>query len=184
MSDTVPTVEPTAATAGDTWEWQRSYGDYPSSDGWTLAYYLQGPGKIATIEGVAQADDSYLVTIPPATTKDLPPGAYQLHGFVEDRDGETVDERHRVYHGQLLVAADPAQLTAPRQSHTEFMLDTIRLQLEGRLPQDRETIAIDGTQITRIPILELKRLEGIYAEQLRIELGGALIQSVVTKDPI
>jgi hypothetical protein len=185
-ADTIPTVEPSRVTAGDTWQWRRTVAGYSSADSWLLAYYLEGPGKLTDgITGVAEDGGGWLITVGPAASKDLPAGAYQLHGFVETRDeDDVVTARHRIWRAGLLVRRDPATITAPRRSHNEEMYELITARLENRLPQDRENVTIDGTQITRIAIPELYRLRNLYAEGLRVELGGALIQAVGSRDPL
>ena len=184
VHDPIPTSEPRAVTAGDTWQWRRQIAGHRADAGWELVYFLEGPALL-DVEGVAEADGAgWLVTATPEETAVLERGAYQLHGFIQQKEADVVVARHRVYRDTLAVAADPAVFDAPRRSHVEEMYELIVARLEGRLPADREQTLIDGTQIIRIPIAELLRLRGVYAELLRQELGGAPVQSVVCRDAV
>ena len=66
---TLPQLEPTALTAGDTAQWQRTFAGYLISDGWVLSYAINGPKALAWNGAwVTNDGNSWTVTIPPAST--------------------------------------------------------------------------------------------------------------------
>lgn len=54
-------------------------------------------------------------------------------------------------------------------SHAKTMLDAIEAVLEGRIDSDVEQYQIAGRQITKIPILELKKLRDDYRAEYKKE---------------
>lgn len=54
-------------------------------------------------------------------------------------------------------------------SHAKTMLDAIEAVLEGRITSDIEQYLIDGRQITKIPISELKTLRDEYRAEYKKE---------------
>jgi hypothetical protein len=153
---TIPNREPTELTAGDTWRWNRSLSSYPASDGWTLAYSLSGAHETVLTLTAAPAGNGYEVRASATETAEFTPGAYRMVGHVS-KDGD----RFPVYTGSLYVHPDPAA-AVPALSHDERTLAIIDARLEGRFTRDMESYAIEGQAVTRIPIAELVRLQGIY----------------------
>lgn len=81
MSTSIPTSEPQALRAGDTWQWRRELADYPAS-AWTLKYRFKN--SAGGFEITATADgDVHAVTVPAATTAAYVAGAYDFVGWVE-----------------------------------------------------------------------------------------------------
>jgi hypothetical protein len=70
QSEPVP-PEPGEMIAGDTLFWKRSFGDYPASAGWTLAYVLNSPTvQIVVSSGDITTDgDGFVVAISSSETK-------------------------------------------------------------------------------------------------------------------
>jgi len=54
-------------------------------------------------------------------------------------------------------------------SHAKTMLDAIEAVLEGRITSDIEEYTIAGRQITKIPIIELKKLRDEYRAEYKKE---------------
>ncbi|HEX6924347.1 MAG TPA: hypothetical protein VF167_02905 [Longimicrobiaceae bacterium] len=172
MAATIPTSEPTTLTAGDSWQWNRTYGDYPASDGWALSYALTGAHESVITISATDASGVWQVRVAASDTKDYSPGPYRLVGYVSDGT-----DRHIVYSAPLTVLPDPAT-AVPDEGHNERMLRAIRCVLEGRIPADAEAYQIAGRSINRIPVKELVQLEAVYAERVRRERGGSFLQPV------
>lgn len=160
MPPSIPTAEPERFTAGDTVSFTLSLGDYPASAGWALSFHVKGVRGLnvnATPQG-----DSFLVTLPAASTAMLPAGAYQWATVVK-RDLE----RYTVREGALVVDPDVASATdGALQPHAEKALAMIEAVLEGRLTADVQSYQLAGRLLTKIPILELKQLRREYRAEL------------------
>lgn len=100
----IPTIEPSAVTAGDTLAWRIALGDYPASAGWVLAYRLiNAAGKIDITAGASGAD--HLVSVSAATSASWAAGDYSWSAWVS-RAGE----RYTVGAGRLTVRPNVAAL--------------------------------------------------------------------------
>src|SRR5262245_39210568 len=101
---TVPDVEPTTFTAGDTVTWTRQLRDYPASDGWALSYSFReekGGGKLdVTASG---SDDTFTTTIPAASTSLLNAGTWQWAAY-SSKSGQ----RYTVANGSVVITPDLA----------------------------------------------------------------------------
>lgn len=163
LTPIVPTTEPETARAGDTWKWTKSLADYPVSEGWTLTYSFRGASVLADVDVVVvPGTNAYAVSVLPAKTAPLIPGAYSWAAFVT-KAGEryTADEGILVIERNLSTAAAGDAL-----SHAEKALPIIEAALSGRLTADIENYQINGKAVAKIPILELKRLRSQYRTEI------------------
>lgn len=124
MSQTPPSVEPRSFVAGSTVSWKKSLVDYPASDGWTLKYFLRGPGEALDITCTV-AGATHVATIS-ATNSKREPGDYWMQGRVENAGGE----KYVVFEDRVVVepALDAAN-TFDGRSENELMLANVRLAL-------------------------------------------------------
>lgn len=177
MAQSIPTTEPNEFAAGETVQWRRSYGDYSPTDGWTLKYYFVGP-SLFTVTAADTAGE-WRATVTPATTTNKKAGTYRWTLYAE-QGSPTVTERRRVAAGTLTLTADitaagPGSL-APL---AETALPIIEAAITGRLTADQQSFQIDGTAITNIPIIELKRLRAEFRSELwRKRNAGVAAQPV------
>src|SRR3990167_6445265 len=156
MTD-VATTDPSRAIAGDTWEWKKSYADYPAPT-WTLTYYLRSREHEATFNAAADGSE-HLVTVAKATTAAYKAGRYELTAIVTDGT-----ERFTVERKQLLVLPDPASTGKgldPR-GHARKVLESIEAVLEGRATRDQEEYTIGSRRLKGTPIEELLMLGDKY----------------------
>lgn len=174
MPRTVPTYEPTSATAGDSWEWDRTLSDYPPSGGWTLTYSLTGAHESVLSISATTSDlgDYFEVRVAPATTVAYTAGPYKLIGHVTDGT-----DRFVVYSAPLTVLPDPATAT-PEFTHAERMLAAIRALLEGRVTEDVQRFQVAGRALEKMEPVELRKWEAVYADRVRMERGGGFFQPV------
>jgi hypothetical protein len=158
--------EPEQFVAGDTVLWTKSLDDFAPSDGWTLSYRFVGAAEeIAATAVVATANTigGWDVAIA-AVDSDVAPGVYRLIGYVSNAG---TGARHTVVDETVTIAANLATGTpASLQSDNENILAAIDARMSGRITADQESVAINGTQITRIPIEKLATLRGIYAARV------------------
>jgi hypothetical protein len=169
ISDYVPRV----IVAGTTVKFTRQLADFPPGAGWTYTIYFNGATSTFNKVAVAQADGSFLLTIDPSDTANLPPGAY--------RYAERVTNGSEVYDlvgDELVVQIEPNLATAPAGAfltHAEKTLQVIEAALSGRLTADLESYQIAGRAVTKIPIRELRELRGWYAAEVsRAQNPGTL----------
>jgi hypothetical protein len=99
----VPTIEPSAVTAGDTVAWTRSLADYPASGGWTLSYALRSATAMIDITAGASGAD-HAVSVLPAVSRSWVPGSYAWAAFATK-----ASDRYEVARGTMLVRANLAQ---------------------------------------------------------------------------
>lgn len=163
MAPTVPWGEPTRVRAGDTWLWRRTFPDYPASEGWTPKYAIRGITALAWDAAWAVASgEEWTVTIPATTTAGLDAGAYEWAVLVAG-SGAYAGREHTVATGVLEILPDlEAAGAGDRQSHVERTLAVLEAAIEGRLTADMEHYIINGRQVTRIAMLDLVRLRGVY----------------------
>lgn len=171
MSTSIPTTEPTAARAGDTWRWSRSLSDYPA-DIWTLTYTLFNAASKISITASADGAD-HLVDVAPATTADYPAGAYDWVSHVSDGT-----DRFQVGAGSMSVLPDLSAVSSyDGRSHARKMLDAIDALLEGRATSgqiDLVTASSEHESITKRPDLLLKMRQHYAAAVANEEQAAAI----------
>lgn len=180
MTYTVPTQEPDVVTAGETWHWTRQFGDFPTSEGWTLTYYFRGLGTIDVVATVINGQFDVLATA--ANTAALAAGRYAWDAKVS-----LSGEIHTAASGVLTVKPNLQTAAAgSQQTHNEQMLALIETELQHRLTGVAtggsgaiEAYAIHGRQISKIKTSELKTLRGQYLAAVRRERTPGKISTPV-----
>lgn len=97
---TIPDIEPTAITAGDTVTWTRTLPDYPASAGWVLSYTLINADRRVQFAAVADGD-AHRVHQPAAVTAEWPVGDFEWQAVVAN-----ATDRHTVLRGRLSIQPD------------------------------------------------------------------------------
>ena len=156
MAKDIPTTEPTIFVASSTWEWDKTFGDYPASDGWELTYYFRSKvaasGDLtAAFDDTVTADgDSFEIRIPYGSTA-LAAGAYQLVGIVNDGT-----KQHTVCN--LPVQVLPAADTAGAKSHAKTMLDALETLMQSRSSgSEKRKISVNGRTVEYATEEELRQ---------------------------
>ncbi len=143
MAPSVPTIEPTAPVAGDSWKWDKTLTAYPAGEGWQLSYYVRGPIDIDIDWGteVTASGDVFQVRVEETKTDDLTAaGAYDLIGRVTDGTDTYTVVRCRInvqanpatavnaksLAVQMVEALDAALLANPESA------GVVRVQINGR----------------------------------------------------
>ena len=173
MAAPIPTTEPTRLTAGDTWEWTKTFADYLPADGWALSYVVTGPSTLrfsATEDGTG-----FAVTVAAATTKTLPGGAYRWASYVTS--GST---RKQVGEGLLDVVANFEAITvgSSTASFAARNLSVVEAAIEGRLPSHLEEYQIAGKVVKHMAIMDLMNLRARLRQEVARETSGGRLASL------
>jgi hypothetical protein len=178
LAYTVPTVEPTEFTAGDSLEWDRTLGDYTPSDGWTLSYVLTGAhASVISISATANdGNTGHEVRVTPATTAAYTDGRYNLVGLVTHTDGR----RFEVYRAACFVYPNPATET-PELSFNERMLAAVEAKIATRITADISRYTLEQQEVHREELATLNRQRNSYADAVRRERGGGFFQTAKVK---
>ena len=102
---TVPTVEPTTISLGETIKFTRDLPDYPAGT-WTLNYYFVNATAGGAFAAIA-VGTTHSVNVPKATTAIWVAGDYQLTGVVT-ATVLGVPEQYPVYTGLLTILPNKA----------------------------------------------------------------------------
>lgn len=172
MAATIPTSEPTVLTAGNSWQWDQTYSDYPASDGWALEYVLTGAHESVITIAATDNAGTWEIRVPSATTAEYTPGSFRLVGLVSDGT-----DRHVVYSAPLSVLPDPASAT-PDEGHAEKMLAKIRARIEERMDEDTSSYSVAQRALQKEDLAQLRRMEAVYAERVSQSRGGSFLQPV------
>lgn len=164
---TIPTIEPNSARAGDTWQWTRTLTNYPAGAAplWTLKYRFKSP-TLSGFEVVATASGSdFAILVAAATTAAFGAGDYSWIAWVE---GGT-SEKYTVDQGTLTVMPDYRAATAAAvlddRNHAQKMLAAIESWLESKNPAVAE-YEIAGRRMKYIQIAELIKLRNRYKTEI------------------
>lgn len=156
----VPSVLPTELIAGDTWQWDRDYGDYPQPT-WTSTAYFETAGKTFNVASSANGT-AQRFTIAAGTTSSYPPGRYRIRVRVTDGSQSFIAES-----GWCEVQVDPAAAgTFDPRTPARKMLDAIEAFLIGNASTAQASMSLNGRQISRWSLAELTQ----WRDQLRAEV--------------
>lgn len=166
---------PYVHVAGDTLDFPVTVADYPSSDGWTLKYYLtprfSTPAQAQVVlTAIANTDGTYQVQESPANTALWKPGAYGWARLVEKvgaRQTLTGSENQ----GEVLVRQDPSAAVQgyDSRSHARKTLEAIEAVIEERATKDQEEYSIAGRSLKRTPLAELRAMRDDYRAEVAAE---------------
>ena len=156
----IPSVLPTELIAGDTWQWDRTYADYPQPT-WTATAYFEKAGKTFNVTATASGE-AHRFTIEASTTNGYPPGRYQIRVRVTNGSQAFIAES-----GWCEVQVDPAAAgTYDPRSNARKMLDAVEAFLIGNASTAQASMSLNGRQISRWSLAELAK----WRDQLRAEV--------------
>ena len=168
MGAQIPTTEPTVFTAETTWEWDKSFTDFPASDGWQLTYYFRNLEAAASDLVAAWATevtangDGFEIRILFGSTG-LPPGAYDLVGQITDGTKQHTPVNKRI---RVLASAD----TLGAKSHARIMLDAIETRQQSRvLTSEQRKVQVNGRLIEYATDVELETARAHWAYLVQLE---------------
>jgi hypothetical protein len=155
--------------AGDTLDQQITVGDYPSSAGWTLKYYLTARFSAPTqaqivLTAIANADGTYQLQASPTDTAAWQSGAYSWRRHVE-KVGARQTLTSSDEEGEILVRANHVGLAqgADNRSHAKKMVELIETAIAAFGPGSTiKSYAIGTRQVTKADVPELLVLRDRY----------------------
>ncbi len=151
---------------GDTWQWSRTFSEFPPSEGWTVAYYLNGPVDLTFAASVSGSQYSVLVAA--ATTAALTPGTYQWAAYATG-SGSYAGQRFQITAGVFTVIPN-LTTAAAFTTHEEKVLASLEAAIEARAAGDFESYTVGGAggsrSIQKIPIEKLLALRAIYQQRV------------------
>ena len=155
-------MEPTRITSGDSLEWTRSCGQYPSS-AWTLTYYLSQNASDTPVAVVATSfGEDFQAAIDASTTSKLTPGT--LRWFARVTDGASV---HTIGDGVMEVLPDPT-VAYDHRTTEEKCLAAINAVLEKRMGDSIVEYELpNGVKAKHLPHADLLKLKAHYEAAVR-----------------
>lgn len=174
VAPTIPTGEPTRAVAGDTWLWQQVFGDYPSTEGWSITYRFRGANILDTASGeVVYSGTTATVTIAATNTATLTPGTYYWQAIATG-SGTYAGRVHTAGSGVLEVTTN-LDLAAEGDALTweERTLPVVEAALSGKVTDDMASYMIAGRQVVTIPLNELRQLRASLKREIARQRGRA-----------
>lgn len=163
----VPSVLPTDLIAGNTWQWDREYGDYPVTT-WTATAYFEKAGKTFSVAATV-SESAHRFTIAAATTSGYPPGRYQIRVRVTNGSQVFIAES-----GWCEVDVDPAAAGSydPR-TWARRTLDAVEAFLAGNATTAQQSMSIQGRSISRWSLAELTQWRKDLRQEVKTEEQGS-----------
>ena len=159
----VLTSIPATLVPGTTWEWRQGLTTASGSlvdpnDAWTITFYALGKYSFSFTATAQTATSDWLFSNDSTTTASILPGTYQY-----DIIGVLSSKSYILQSGAVTVLPKAAATAASDQrTHAEKSLALIEAALEGRWTSDVQAYQIHGRALTKIPVLELKKLRTQY----------------------
>ncbi len=168
-------TEPTELRAGDTWNWTRAWGPYPSAL-YTLQYIFNSPFNrfVLPSAAITADEDGQSFDIQATSAQTLPCAAdtYQLLAVLSGIAGSssagqqvTLPLQNVLVQPDLLSASGPVDT----RSSVKKQLDALEAALAGDTRPDVLDYMIEGRQIHKIPPAERIRLLSWLRSMYRAE---------------
>ncbi len=170
MAPQVPTSPPSQVRAGETWQWDDEYADYPRSEGWVLTYELRGIDAISILASMMVANgEGWRVTVPATTSPAYAPDSYEFIAVLTGT-GTYAGVVRQVALPRLQILPNLIQAgRGDRVSQVQTDLAAVNAAISARIKGDQpENYMVDGTQVSRVP------LQDLYA--IRVRLSQELAQ--------
>lgn len=160
MAPVTPYGVPDQFIVGDTLLFQIAFGDYPSSEGWTLAFTFAGAKTLHTeVSEVSSSGTTHTVTVPATRTTLLSPGVYRWFAYATG-SGTYAGRRHLAGEGRCEVRANPATAQDNElQEQVEKDLAIVRAAKTGRLTDEMASYMIRGRQVVLLSYTDLVKEE-------------------------
>ena len=167
MTLTLPTRMPALLVAGDTWNWEDTFPDFPISDGWDqLEYHLRGIGVVDIANGAPKITNdgtTWTTLLAPADTSGVAAGMYRWMARVTASAGTYIGQKHTVRRGTVIVKSD---LTgAADQDADEIILTKIVQEITARIPGSgagHVRSMVDNLELWKVDMDVLEKLRSKY----------------------
>jgi len=185
MAEPIQWREPERFAIGDTLKFQRNFPNYQPINGWSMEYTLTPPVTVAAEPADKQALN--FASQPDSTNTyhtfdvlnfgaGLTEGLYILEGvLICSPTGESPNERHQVYYGNLQLVADLTDglATQPLTTHAQRMIVILEAQIETLAAQLVTATDVQRTRIEFVDIpkirMELKEYQEKRMNEIKIE---------------
>jgi hypothetical protein len=158
MAPVTPTGVPAQIVAGDTLLFDVSFGDFPASESWTLAFEFAGAGRLTTTAGEVVNDGAkYTVTVPATRTIELDskPGVYRCFATLTGT-GSYAGRKYTLEQRTVEVISDPSNAAAGDfQAQCEKDLAVVEAAYSGQLADGMKSYTIRGRQVVLFDRAEL-----------------------------
>jgi hypothetical protein len=158
---------PGAFPAGDTFSVERTYADYPASEGWTVRFVIVNADNRYEVQGFA-FDGKHLVDADSIETASWAAGDYKWKVYAED--GSSPSVRHTVESGSINILPDLDAGPIDDRSHVKKTLDLIEREIEIRTSGSVESYSISGRQLAKTPMSDLLEMRSRYRAWYEQEL--------------
>jgi hypothetical protein len=158
---------PQTLVAGDTWQWDAEYGDYPAS-GWSATAYFQNAAGSFSVAATASAT-AHRFAKSAADSSLMVAGQY----FVRVRVAQGA-LNHVVEEGWCEVQANPATAGGvDHRSRARRTLEAIEAFLEGNATTAQQSMSVAGRSLSRWSIAELNEWRDRLIAEVRAEDQGS-----------
>jgi len=158
---------PSTLVAGDTWQWDADYGDYPRPT-WVATAYFENAAESFSVASTANGTAQRFAATA-ATTATLKAGQYYVQVRVTDGASPATVES-----GWCEIKADPASaVKIDHRSWARRTLDAVEAFLEGNATTAQQSMSIAGRSISRWSISELMQFRNELRGEVRAEEQGS-----------
>ncbi len=175
MGLSIPFGVPGELIAGESWNWEDQFQDFPISDGWgALTYHLRGIDVIDIAAPRVTNDGSVwtVLTLPADTTAKLP-GKYEWYARVAAAAGTYAGQQRTAKRGTVYVRPNPVTAVAgARQSFNEKMLAQVEQEISARIPgtgAGHVSIAVNGENLTKLDLEKLEDMRRHFSNLVAME---------------
>ena len=166
---TIPSIEPSKITAGDTLKFTKNLPDYLPADSWVLSYALVKDGLTISIAASDNSDGTHLVNVSAATTAAYKAGTYKWQSYVT----KTTD-RYSIGSGTIEVVDDFAASNGlDARAHCKIVLDALEATIQNKATKDQSGYSISfgeggaSRSISRLSFGELLDARKLYRSEYR-----------------
>ena len=170
MAPTIPTIEPTSFTVGDTVAWTKTLADFPASAGWELTYSFVNASNQFTESSTTADGDDHAIVITAADSANLTAGDYEWQAYATK-----TTERYPAGSGSVTVEPNFATGAVDGRSHVKIVLDAIEAVLEGVATTSQASSSLNGRSITKYSTEELIAFRSKYKSEYASEVKAANI---------
>lgn len=157
---------PSSLIAGDTWEWEADYGDYPAGT-WTATAYFENSAESFTVSSSASGTTHAFAETATNTAAFVAGSYYVRVRVVSGAESYTVES------GWIEVTANPASSAKfDHRSWARRTLDAIEAFIEGNATTAQQSMSIAGRSISRWSLAELMQFRGQLRGEVRTEEQG------------
>ena len=155
-----PTNVPDILYVGDSWNWKRTFSDYPPS-AYALSYSFRLLTTAATeiSFSINESGDDYLIQVNATTTVNHTAGDYTYQEYITK---SATGERIVYSSGLTTVKSNLDADTSDPRSHERIVLDALLATLENRASIDQMSMSIAGRSLSRMSPEELITWKSYY----------------------